>query len=150
MCTGTRGGNASQYAPVLVEGIPPAYSSTHGEILPTRCQVAGDCVARLLWVYTVRLAGESNKSTEAKLKLISDALFPSGSRHVFPRHVSSQFFVRVVSCMAQGHFEFAIKLIISFLGGENSHNSKNLLNSADRAVIGIRSFLVSIAATSIT
>eukprot|EP00041_Stephanoeca_diplocostata_P039427 m.1625096 g.1625096 ORF g.1625096 m.1625096 type:complete len:3077 (-) comp25390_c1_seq3:1823-11053(-) len=105
-------------------------------------EVAGDCVLRLLWVYTVRLAGESNKSTEAKLKLISDAFFPSNSKHVFPRHVASQFFVRVVSCMAQGHFDFAIKLIISFLGGEHSHNSKNLLNSADRAVIGIRSFLV--------
>lgn len=60
-------------------GLLPTCLATLKHSRPGLQDVAAECVVRLVWVYSVRYSAESNQATEARMKLIADTFFPSGS-----------------------------------------------------------------------
>ena len=58
-------------------------------------------ISRLVWVYCVRIHGESNLVTEKKLKFICDALFPLKTSAVYPKDEPTFAFSKTILYMTQ-------------------------------------------------
>ncbi|KAJ7393101.1 hypothetical protein OS493_008400 [Desmophyllum pertusum] len=94
---------------------------------------------RLVWVYMVRIKGESNTATVSRLRSITDVLFPRGSRAVVPREAPMNYFVKIIQFIAQEKLDFAMNDIIFDL---LSVGRTARAISPERMNIGLRAFFV--------
>lgn len=102
-------------------------------------KVAMECLYRLVWVYMVRIKGESNTATVSRLRSITDVLFPRGSRGVVPREAPLNYFVKIIQFIAQEKLDFAMNDIIFDL---LSIGRTTRQISPERMNIGLRAFFV--------
>ncbi|KAL9973951.1 hypothetical protein ACROYT_G020474 [Oculina patagonica] len=102
-------------------------------------KVAMECLYRLVWVYMVRIKGESNTATVSRLRSITDVLFPRGNRAVVPREAPMNYFVKIIQFIAQEKLDFAMNDIIFDL---LSVGRTTRTISPERMNIGLRAFFV--------
>lgn len=102
-------------------------------------KVAMECLYRLVWVYMIRIKGESNTATVSRLRSITDVLFPRGSRGVVPREAPMNYFVKIIQFIAQEKLDFAMNDIVFDL---LSVNRTGRAISPERMNIGLRAFFV--------
>ncbi|XP_068703466.1 protein furry homolog-like isoform X2 [Montipora foliosa] len=102
-------------------------------------KVAMECLYRLVWVYMVRIKGESNTATVGRLRSITDVLFPRGSRAVVPREAPLNYFVKIIQFISQEKLDFAMHDIIFDLLSIG-RTSRQI--SPERMNIGLRAFFV--------
>uniref|UniRef100_A0A6G1S3B7 Protein furry n=1 Tax=Aceria tosichella TaxID=561515 RepID=A0A6G1S3B7_9ACAR len=104
------------------------------------CRIALESLYRLIWIYMIRIKGESNNVTQAKLNSIVDSLFPRGSRQIVPRDTSLVIFVDIIQFIAQERLDFAMRHIIFDLLSVD--RSIKMIMSPERMNIGLQAFLV--------
>lgn len=104
------------------------------------CRIALESLYRLIWIYMIRIKGESNNVTQARLNSIVDSLFPRGSRQVVPRDTSLVVFVDIIQFIAQERLDFAMRHIIFDLLSVD--RSIKVILSPERMNIGLQAFLV--------
>ncbi|XP_075923623.1 protein furry homolog-like isoform X1 [Petromyzon marinus] len=109
---------------------------------PKMSRVALESLYRLLWVYMVRIKGESNTTTQSRLQSIVSALFPKGSRSVVPRDTPLNIFVKIIQFIAQERLDYAMREIIFDLLSVAIKMPKTLAINPERMNIGLRAFLV--------
>ncbi|XP_029213132.2 LOW QUALITY PROTEIN: protein furry homolog [Acropora millepora] len=102
-------------------------------------KVAMECLYRLVWVYMVRIKGESNTATVARLRSITEVLFPRNARAVIPREAPLNYFVKIIQFISQEKLDFAIHDIIFDL---LSIGRTSRQMCPERMNIGLRAFFV--------
>uniref|UniRef100_A0A8C4NEA5 Furry homolog b (Drosophila) n=1 Tax=Eptatretus burgeri TaxID=7764 RepID=A0A8C4NEA5_EPTBU len=105
-------------------------------------RVALESLYRLLWVYMIRVKGESNTMTHSRLQCIVSALFPKGSRNVVPRETPLNIFVKIIQFIAQERLDYAMKEIIYDLLNLGGRMARTFTINPERMNVGLRAFLV--------
>uniref|UniRef100_UPI00358FEF42 LOW QUALITY PROTEIN: protein furry homolog-like n=1 Tax=Myxine glutinosa TaxID=7769 RepID=UPI00358FEF42 len=105
-------------------------------------RVALESLYRLLWVYMIRVKGESNSTTYSRLQCIVSALFPKGSRNVVPRDTPLNIFVKIIQFIAQERLDYAMKEIIYDLLNLGGRMARTFTINPERMNVGLRAFLV--------
>lgn len=103
-------------------------------------RVALESLYRLLWVYMIRIKCESNSATHSRLQSIVNSLFPRGSKHVVPRDMPLNIFVKIIQFIAQERLDFAMREIVFELLSVGRHIK--IIMTPERMSIGLRAFLV--------
>eukprot|EP00049_Salpingoeca_infusionum_P002994 m.62073 g.62073 ORF g.62073 m.62073 type:complete len:2764 (-) comp11893_c0_seq2:2602-10893(-) len=78
-------------------------------------RIALDSVSRLVWVYMIRIKGEDNTTTEARVRLILDALFPPHSKGLATKEGPIPVYVRILIFIARTRLDFAMNFIMQHL-----------------------------------
>ncbi|CAI8040481.1 Protein furry homolog [Geodia barretti] len=94
---------------------------------------------RLVWVYMVRIKGESNKTTMLRLRTVLDTLFPRGQRGVNPKEMPLNIFVKLIQFIARERLEYAMQEVILEL---LSQGKTKTAIYPERMIIGLRAFLM--------
>eukprot|EP01135_Chromosphaera_perkinsii_P008012 Nk52_evm84s1073 gene=Nk52_evmTU84s1073 len=105
----------------------------------TMQKLALQSVYRLVWVYIVRLKGESNTQTVNRLQSIVDVIFPKQSRTVVPREAPVGLFTDITLYMSFGSLDFVIENVVNEL--LNVGNTARGINP-ERMGIALRAFLI--------
>eukprot|EP00048_Salpingoeca_helianthica_P010866 m.155568 g.155568 ORF g.155568 m.155568 type:complete len:736 (+) comp15146_c3_seq3:199-2406(+) len=100
-----------------------------------------ECLAKLLWVYVIRVRGESNQAVEGRLRAIVDPVFPLPPRPVLP-DAPLHFFTHMAATIAVEYQEFVFSnIIVPLLTLETAAKTLH----PERAIIALRTLLAVIA-----
>ncbi|CAK9301993.1 unnamed protein product [Gordionus sp. m RMFG-2023] len=106
---------------------------------PKLCRIALESLYRLLWVYMIRIRGESNSITLSRLSSIVNSLYPKGSKILIPKDAPLNIFVKIIQFISQQRLDFVFQEIILEL--LNAGKTIKMV-CPERMSVGLRGFLV--------
>ena len=106
------------------------------------CRVALEAIYRLLWVYMIRVKGESNLGTQNRLLGIVSSLFPKGMKGVVPRNTPIHKSVKIIHLIAYGRLDFAMREIVFDMLPVG--RLVKVILTPERMSIALRAFLVTV------